>query len=105
MYEDYLNRRGINSLTRFRLSAQWLPIERDRHKRPIINREDRLCPLCKTCVGDEIHALMECKSDELKGGMTNMHLACVSHRLHGMAFVVNCLYSVLGARRNWPQPW
>ena len=29
-------------------------------------REDRLCPLCKTCVGDEIHALMECKSDELK---------------------------------------
>ena len=65
-YEEYLNIRGINSLIRFRLSAHWLPIERGRHKRPIINREDRLCPLCKTCVGDEIHALMECKSDELK---------------------------------------
>ena len=56
-YEEYLNIRGINSLIRFRLSAHWLPIERGRHKRPIINREDRLCPLCKTCVGDEIHAL------------------------------------------------
>ena len=57
-YEEYLNIRGINSLIRFKLSAHWLPIERGRHKRPIINREDRLCPLCKTCVGDEIHALM-----------------------------------------------
>ena len=65
-YEEYLNIRGINSRIRFRLSAHWLPIERGRHKRPIINREDRLYPLCKTCVGDEIHALMECKSDELK---------------------------------------
>ena len=65
-FEDYLNIGKVESFTRFRLSAHWLPIERGRYKKPIIPRDERLCYFCNTEVGNEFHALMKCNSSQLK---------------------------------------
>ena len=65
-FEDYLNIGKVESLTLFRLSAHWLPIERGRYKKTIIPRDERLCYFCTTDVGNEFHALMKCNSSELK---------------------------------------
>ena len=48
------------SLTRFRLSNHNLMIEKGRHFKPAIKREERLCPLCKIEVEDEEHFLLSC---------------------------------------------
>ena len=62
-FEDYLNIGKVESFTRFRLSAHWLPIERGRYKKPITPRDERLCYFCNTEVGN---ALMKCNSSQLK---------------------------------------
>ena len=65
-YEPYLKSHPYNMyITKFRLSDHYLPIERGRYMKPKIPRHERTCTLCKSSVGDEIHALFLCKSDTL----------------------------------------
>ena len=62
-YEPYLKSHPYNMyITKFRLSDHYLPIERGRYMKPKIPRPERTCTLCKSSVGDEIHALFLCKS-------------------------------------------
>ena len=49
-------------ITKFRLSDHNLPIERGRYLKPKLPREERICPMCKSGIGNEIHALFLCKS-------------------------------------------
>ena len=46
------------SMCKFRVSNHNLPIEKGCHSG--IKREDRICPLCETELGDEYHYLMSC---------------------------------------------
>ena len=62
-YEKYLDLRNSVALTRIRLSSHWFPIERGR---PFIERENRLCSLCHTGVGDETHCMISCPSPEIQ---------------------------------------
>ena len=64
-YENYLDCQGFASLTRFRLSCHWLPIERGRYIRPAVPREERICMLCKQAVGTEFHGLFKCTNPQL----------------------------------------
>ena len=67
-YENYLsvtNHKHRASLTRLRISAHNLFVERGRYCRPIIERTDRFCTFCKFNLGthrieDESHALLHC---------------------------------------------
>ena len=52
-----------NSLTRFRMSAHNLPIETLRYWN--VPRELRLCPLCCSSVGDELHFFMDCQQIDI----------------------------------------
>lgn len=63
-YETYLNTAGTfsSAITKFRLSAHNLPIERGRYMRPKLERKDRICKFCKIDMGDEIHALLMCNN-------------------------------------------
>ena len=64
-YEPYLDVPPNNRyITKFRLSDHNLPIERGRYHRPKIPRNERLCSLCNNEIGDEIHALLQCKNLE-----------------------------------------
>ena len=47
-------------LTRFRISAHNLAIERGRYTK--VPLEQRTCPVCPTKVEDELHALLECRN-------------------------------------------
>ena len=47
-------------LCRFRVSSHNLMIEKGRHFRPKIERQERKCPCCKLTVEDECHFLTEC---------------------------------------------
>ena len=63
IFESYLDKvkncDHRKALTRLRLSAHNLPIERGRHLG--IPREQRFCTLCKTtAIGDEVHLLANC---------------------------------------------
>ena len=66
-YETYLNV-GPKSkyLTKFRLSAHNLPIERGRYHKPKIPRQLRTCTKCKTGIGDEWHVLFICQDLDIK---------------------------------------
>ena len=67
-FEDYLhltNHKHRNALTRLRISAHNLYIERGRYARPPIPRQDRVCLFCKAhlnilTVDSELHAINEC---------------------------------------------
>lgn len=67
-YESYLSVTNYNhrvALTRLRISAHKLFIERGRYSRPNIDRSDRFCTFCKFNLGiheieDELHALIHC---------------------------------------------
>ena len=48
------------SLSRFRLSNHPLLIEKGRHLRPPLKREDRKCFVCKSLVENEKHFLITC---------------------------------------------
>ena len=57
-YLLHLSEEKRKLLTKFRISAHKLEIEHGRyHKLPIANR---ICGLCKTEVGDDIHILLQC---------------------------------------------
>ena len=47
-------------LCRFRISSHNLMIEKGRHFRPKIERQERKCPCCRLNVEDECHFLIEC---------------------------------------------
>ena len=51
--------------TRFRLSLHCLPIERGRYSKPKTPRTLRVCQFCTKHLGNEYHALMECKHETL----------------------------------------
>ena len=60
VFEKYLQDNNVNkyrtSLTRFRISAHTLAIERGRYIRPPIPVKDRLCIYCdQQCIEDEVH--------------------------------------------------
>ena len=66
IYEPYLNfYPHCKHLTKFRLSAHYLPIERGRYHRPKIPRHLRICTLCNSGIGDEVHAIFECRNKEI----------------------------------------
>ena len=48
-----------NSITKFRLSAHNLPVETQRYLD--LERSQRLCPLCNSGVGNELHYFLECR--------------------------------------------
>ena len=61
--EDYLsltNSKYRKALTRLRISAHTLAVERGRYTRPPTQLQDRTCPHCPDKVEDEIHFLLKC---------------------------------------------
>ena len=68
--EDYLrqvtNIRHRITLTKLRLSNQKLAIETGRYVRPYKKPEERICPICKKDVEDEIHFLTLCPAYQEK---------------------------------------
>ena len=62
--ENYLtnitNRKHRVALTKLRLSDHNLMIEKGRHARPTIPREERYCPICRDRVESECHFLLVC---------------------------------------------
>ena len=62
-YLKYSNSRSI--ITKFRISDHHLPIERGRYSRPKLPRISRVCTLCHSGVGDELHAMFYCPHLEL----------------------------------------
>ena len=63
-YENYLtdirNRKQRVSFSKYRLSDHCLMVEKGRHIKPIIPRNERFCPSCPTEVEDEIHFITQC---------------------------------------------
>ena len=65
IFEDYLNTiepmQHKKAVTRFRVSAHGLAIERGRYTRPPTPLEQRICNVCPNKpIEDEFHFLMEC---------------------------------------------
>ena len=62
--ENYLtnisSRKHRVAFTKLRLSDHNLMIEKGRHVRPSIPREERYCPICRDKVESECHFLLEC---------------------------------------------
>ena len=63
--KSYLNTVNIKShriaLTRLRVSSHNLRVETGRWERPVILRNERLCPACNNKLEDEFHFIFECK--------------------------------------------
>ncbi len=63
-FESYLDQLNNYShrvaLTRLRTSSHFLHIESMRYLRPLIPRDKRFCPKCKTCIENESHFLTSC---------------------------------------------
>ena len=49
-----------SALSKLRLSCHPLEVERGRYRRPMVDRESRFCPFCKTMVENEMHFLSVC---------------------------------------------
>ena len=61
-YLDIKNRKLKVSFITFGLSDHCLMIEKGRHKRPTIPREQCFCPKCPTRVDNEVHLLTQCSA-------------------------------------------
>ena len=69
-YESYLNFfPGSQSIIQFRLSDHFLPIERGRYAKPKVPRDMRICNMCRSGIGDELHFLFKCQNTEIR----NLH--------------------------------
>lgn len=64
LLEDYLtdvtNEYHRKALTKLRISAHNLQIERGRYTIPYTQKENRLCRYCKDKIEDEYHFMMDC---------------------------------------------
>ena len=62
MFEAYLkiikNVKQKVAITKMRISSHSLPIETGRYRK--IPRDERICPFCESCNGDEFHYLIKC---------------------------------------------
>ena len=73
--EDISCRKYRVSMSKFRLSDHCLMIEKGRHRRPQIPRDQRFCPFCPNHVEDETHFLTQCcgyDHQELQYNIINM---------------------------------
>ena len=61
VYLTHPKRKERVAMTKLRISDHKLMIEKRRHIRPPIPREDRKCHMCTTEVEDEIHFMTDCK--------------------------------------------
>ena len=61
LYNSCLNDFHRITITRWRLSSHELKIETGRYTKPITNREDRLCKICRE-IENESHAIFTCKA-------------------------------------------
>ena len=63
-FENYLSdiksRKHRVTFAKYRLSDHCLMVEKGRHKRPIIPRNQRFCSFCPTKIEDAIHFLTQC---------------------------------------------
>ena len=77
--EKYLsvitNNRNRKALSRFRLSCHPLMIEKGRHRKPPLDRSERICPFCNYGIEDEIHFLTVCPLYEVE--RTNLYVECL----------------------------
>ena len=85
-HEEYLNQlpffKSRQSLTKLRISAHTLEIERGRYKRPIIPRENRLCNVCNI-VDNEVHFLLHCKIHvEIRKNLISEVIDSCKHFVH-----------------------
>jgi hypothetical protein len=55
-----IKRDRLRALTCFRLSARFLEVETMKWTRPRLPRAERVCGLCGSGVGDELHMVTEC---------------------------------------------
>ena len=64
-FEKYLylvkNRKHRVALSRLRLSSHQLMIEKGRHRKPILPRPERICPVCEHGIEDECHFVTTCR--------------------------------------------
>ncbi len=69
-FEPYLqiitNRKYRRTLSKLRLSDHCLEIEKGRHCRPPIVRDERFCKSCVNKVENEVHFLLDCKNYEIE---------------------------------------
>ena len=68
-FEEYLNQtndfKTRKSITQFRISAHYFPIEKERHKNTL--REQRKCTICNNNqLGNEFHYLFQCTHQTLE---------------------------------------
>ena len=94
-YLDDLESKHRKSLTRLRISAHNLEIERGRYCRPPVPCDLRICPHCPSYVQDEIHFLFKCSAhndyrDIMLNKVTNMcpNFPSLSHN-HKMFYLLN----------------
>ena len=64
LYNSCLDDTKRTTITRWRLSSHRLKIETGRYTRPITERENRLCDVCRV-VEDEYHAIYDCSVHRL----------------------------------------
>ena len=65
-YESYLETYPhYRYIDKFRLSDQFLPIERGRYLKPKLQINERLCTFCHSDVGTEMHALFQCSNTNI----------------------------------------
>ena len=57
---NLINTKHKTAISRFRLSNHSLMIEKDRHMKPKIERNERKCYLCKYIIENEEHFLIRC---------------------------------------------
>ena len=78
--ESYLsmikNNKNRKAISRLRLSCHPLMIEKGRHRKPPLDRAERICPFCKCCTEDEIHFITECPLYEVE--RTKLYVSCLN---------------------------
>jgi hypothetical protein len=98
-YEAYLNYIQCSKyITKFRLSDHYLPIERGRYHRPKLPRDLRICPFCKSCICDEIHAFFECQHHDIKTIQSTYMKTIydISHQIEYLSHSDKLLYFLKG---------
>jgi hypothetical protein len=98
-YEAYLNYSKCSKyITKFRLSDHYLPIERGRYHRPKLPRDLRICPFCKSCICDEIHAFFECQHHDIKTIQSTYMKTIydISHQIEYLSHSDKLLYFLKG---------